>query len=40
MTEKAFAEPVWKAQRSSADSSVVITPCMPVDMRMMEVRIP
>ena len=40
MTEQAFAEPVWKAQRSSADQSVVITPCMPVDMRLMEVRIP
>ena len=40
MTEQAFAEPVWKAQRSSVDQSVVITPCMPVDMRLMEVRIP
>ena len=40
MTEQAFAEPVWKAQRVSADQSVVITPCMPVDMRLMEVRIP
>ena len=40
MTEQAFAEPAWKAQRSSADQSVVITPCMPVDMRLMEVRIP
>ena len=40
MTEQAFAEPVWKAQRVSADQSVVIIPCMPVDMRLMEVRIP
>ena len=40
MTEQAFAEPVWKAQRSSVDQSVAITPCMPVDMRLMEVRIP
>ena len=40
MTEQAFAEPAWKAQRSSADQSVVITPCTPIDMRMMEVRIP
>ena len=40
MTEQAFAEPVWKAQRSSADQSVAITPCMPVDMRLMEVRTP
>ena len=40
MTEQAFAEPAWKAQRSSADQSVVITACTPIDMRMMEVRIP
>ena len=40
MTEQVFAEPAWKAQRSSADQSVVITPCSPIDMRMMEVRIP
>ena len=35
-----FAEPVWKAQRPSGDQSVVITPCVPVDMRLMEVTIP
>ncbi len=35
-----FAEPVWKAERASADQSVVITPCVPVDMRLMEVTIP
>ena len=40
MTEQAFAEPAWKTQRLSADQSVVITPCTPIDMRMMEVRIP
>ena len=40
MTEQAFAEPVWKAERVSGDQSVVITPCAPVDMRLMEVSIP
>ena len=35
-----FAEPVWKAQRPSGDQSVVITPCVPVDMRLREVTIP
>ncbi len=35
-----FAELVWKAERTSADQSVIITPCAPVDMRLMEVTIP
>ena len=40
MTEQAFGEPAWKAPRSSADQSVVITPCEPIAMRLMDVRIP
>ena len=40
MTEQIFAEPAWKCERVSADQSVVITPCEPIDMRMMDVRIP
>ena len=34
-----FAEPVWKAQRPSGDQSVVITPCVPVDIRLRDVTI-
>ena len=40
MAEQTFAEPTWKANHVSADQSVVITPCMPIAMRLMEVRIP
>ena len=40
MTEQAFGEPAWKAQRVSSDQSVTITPCEPIEMRLMEVRIP
>ena len=39
MTEQA-GEPAWKAQRVSSDQSVTITPCEPIEMRLMEVRIP
>ena len=38
--EHAFGTPVWKAQRASSDQSVVITPCEPIELRLMEVRIP
>ena len=40
MAEQTFAEPTWKANHVSADQSVVVTPCMPIAMRLMEVRIP
>ena len=38
--EQAFGAPLSKAQRVSSDQSVTITPCEPVEMRLMEVRIP
>ena len=38
--EHAFGTPVWKAQRVSSDQSVIITPCEPIELRLMEVRIP
>ena len=38
--EQAFGAPVWKAQRVSSDQSVTITPCEPIELRLMEVRIP
>ena len=38
--EHAFGAPVWKAQRVSSDQSVTITPCEPIELRLMEVRIP
>ena len=38
--EHAFGTPVWKAQRASSDQSVIITPCEPIELRLMEVRIP
>ena len=31
---------MWKTQRESSDDSVVITPCEPIEMRLMDVRIP
>ena len=40
MAEQTFAEPTWKANHVSADGSVLITPCMPIVMRLMEVHIP
>ena len=33
-------DPAWKAQRESSDKSVNITPCDPVEMRLLDVRIP
>ena len=38
--EQEFGTPVWKAQCVSSDQSVTITPCEPIEMRLMEVRIP
>ena len=37
---KQFGDPTWKAQRASSDNSVVITPCEPIEMRLLDVRIP
>ena len=38
--EHACGAPFWKAQRVSSDQSVTITPCEPIELRLMEVRIP
>ena len=38
--QEIFADPAWKAQRASSDNSVVITPCEPIEMRLLDVRIP
>ena len=35
-----FGPPRWKAPRESLDNSVTITPCDPIEMRLMDVRIP
>ena len=35
-----FANPTWNAPRDSTDRSVVVTPCDPIEMRLMGVRIP
>ena len=40
MAEQTFIPPMWKTQRESSDNAVVITPCEPIPMRLMEVRIP
>ncbi len=40
MAEQTFNPPMWKTQRESSDNTVVITPCEPIPMRLMEVRIP
>ena len=34
-----LANPTWNAPRDSADKSVVVTPCDPIEMRLMGVRI-
>ena len=39
MTEQAFGQPTWKAQRMSADNSVTITPCEHIELRIIDVRI-
>ncbi len=40
MAEQTFNPPTWKAQRESSDNNVTITPCEPIEMRLMDVRIP
>ena len=40
MAELFFGPPTWKAQRESSDNNVTITPCEPIEMRLMDVRIP
>ncbi len=39
MTEQEFGQPTWKAPRASSDNSVAITPCDPIEMRLLDVRI-
>ena len=40
MTDVGSVNPVWTAPRESADRSVNVTPCDPVEMRLLDVRIP
>ena len=40
MAEQTFSPPKWKTQRESPDNNVVITPCEPIPMMLMEVRAP
>ena len=40
MAEQTFSPPMWKTQRESSDNAVTITPCQPIEMRLMDVRIP
>ena len=40
MAEQVFSPPTWKAPRESSDNSVTITPCDPIEVRLMDVRIP
>ena len=40
MAELFFGPPTWKAQRESSDNNVTITPCEPIELRLMDVRIP
>ena len=35
-----LANPTWNVPRDSTDRSVVVTPCDPIEMRLMGVRIP
>ena len=37
--QQTFSPPTWKARRESSDNAVVITPCEPIPMRLMEARI-
>ena len=39
-TQEIFGDPAWKAQRASGDNQVLVTPCEPIEMRLLEVRIP
>ena len=38
--QQTFSPPAWKARRESSDNAVVITPCEPIPMRLMEAHIP
>ena len=40
MTSLETRNVVWTAPRESADRSVNVTPCEPIEMRLLEVRIP
>ena len=40
MTGLMATNPVWNAQRDSSDKSVIVTPCDPIEMRLLDVRIP
>ena len=40
MTDLGSINPVWTAPRESADRSVNVTPCDPIEMRLLDVRIP
>ncbi len=40
MTDLRSVNPVWNAPRESSDRSVNITPCDPIEMRLLDVRIP
>ena len=33
----AFGDPAWKEERASSDNSVLITPCQPIELRLLEV---
>ena len=39
-TQEVFGDPAWKEERASSDNSVLITPCQPIELRLLEVRIP
>ena len=40
MTGLMATNPVCNAQRDSSDKSVIVTPCDPIEMRLLDVRIP
>ena len=39
-THEVFGDPAWKEERASSDNSVLVTPCQPIELRLLEVRIP
>ena len=39
-TMDVFGAVDWKEQRLSSDSSVIVTPCKPIEFRLLEVQIP
>ncbi len=40
MTDLGSINPVWNAPRESTERSANVTPCDPVEMRLLDVRIP